>query len=94
MTYDVKSSKFYKDKGCYRFTVQNKYKDKIEIYYFLAFNEDWTKLDYSWRVPGNIVEKNNFEVGLSNTYRFNIDSMEKYDITNVLKDIFKNIMKT
>lgn len=83
--YDVKSSKF--DGMKWHFNAGNKHKDEIEIYYFLAFNEDWTKLEYVWRVPGEIVEKDYFYVGLKNSgWEFTIDDMEKYDITCKFKD--------
>lgn len=87
MTYDVKSSKFY-TKGCYLFTIYNKYKCEIEIFYLLAFNKDYTELEYAWRVPGDIIEKDWIIVGLSPNYKFNIEDMEQYNIT----DIFSNII--
>lgn len=80
-TYDVKSSKFY-DEGRYRFSIRNKYKEEIEIYYLLAFNKDWTKLEYVWRVPGEIVETNMFCVGMNPCYKFFVGNMDKYDITD------------
>lgn len=89
--YDVKSSKLIYDRECYNFGTNNKYKDEIEIYYFLAFNdENYKKLDYGWRVPGEIVEKDNFQVGLSSGYEFNIENMKEYDITDKFRDIIKS----
>lgn len=85
-TYDVKSSKFYK-KGYWSFGTNNKYKKEIEIYYFLAFNEDWTRLRYGWRVPGEIAGKDNFYIGLNPSYEFDLEDMEDYDITDKLRDI-------
>lgn len=84
-TYDVKSSKFYA-KGYCQFSIGNKYKEGIEIYYFLAFNEDWTKLLYAWRVPGEMVEKNSFYVGKFWS-KYNIKNMKEYDITERLRYI-------
>lgn len=84
--YDVKSSKLHYN-TFYQFITKNKYKEEIEIYYFLAFNEDWTKLDYGWRVPGEIVERDDFEIGLNSRYEFNIENMKQYDITNELRDV-------
>lgn len=88
MSYDVKSSKFY---GTYwSFGTNNKYKEKIEIYYFLAFNEDYTELKYVWRVSAwEIVEKDNFYVGLNYNYEFNVKNMKKYDITDKVRDVLK-----
>lgn len=85
-TFDVKSSKFYKE-GYWAFVANNKYKEDIEIYYFLAFNEDWTKLEYGWRVPGEVVEKDYFRIGLNTGYEFNIENMKEYNITDKFKDI-------
>lgn len=86
--YDVKSSKLYYGMY-YRFGTDNKYKEEIEIYYFLAFNKDYTKLDYIWRLDGEMVENRDFRIWLNNQPRtkFNVKSMRKYDITDKLKDI-------
>lgn len=84
-TYDVKSSRLIR--GIYwQFDTCNKYKEEIEIYYFLAFNEDYTKLEYAWRIPGEIVESDNFYIG---TYggKFNVGNMIEYEITDKLKKI-------
>lgn len=86
MNYDVKSSGL-RGKVCYAFNTGNKYKEEIELYYFLAFNKDYTKLDYGWRVPGEMVESSMFYVGLNYNYEFNIGNMEEYDITAKLRDV-------
>lgn len=86
--YDVKSAQL---RGTsYWFNTNNKYKEEIEIYYFLAFNKDWTKLDFGWRVPGEIVEKDGFYVGSSHIKyaEFDIYNMKEYDITDKLIKIF------
>lgn len=88
-SYDVKSSKFDTKKKCYVFGTNNVYREEIEIYYFLAFNENWTKLDYAWRIPGEIIEDNNFYVGLKRS-KFNIENMVEYDITDKVKDILRS----
>lgn len=88
-TYDVKSSKLHKDTH-YSFNTNNKHKDEIEIYYFLAFNEDYSKLEYAWRIPGEIVEKDYFRVGLNPDYEFDVEDMDKYDITEKIKEIIYN----
>lgn len=87
--YDVKSSGLHiKNGGIYWiFGTNNKHKDDIEIYYFLAFNEDYSELMRIWRVPGEIIEKNYFEVGLRHSYEFNIENMKEYDITNKIKEV-------
>jgi len=86
--YDVKSSMLHKDTH-YNFNINNKHKDEIEIYYFLAFNKDYTKSEYAWRIPGEIVEKDYFRVGLNPDYEFNVENMEEYDITDKIRDIVK-----
>jgi hypothetical protein len=84
LIYEVKSSKFYNG-GHWLFGTNNKYKTMIEIYYFLAFNSDWTKLVYAWRIPGKIVEKDSFLVRLDQNYEFNVENMKQYDITDIIK---------
>lgn len=85
--YDVKSSGLDFTGRFYLFHISNKHKDKIEIYYFLAFNKDYTKLEYGWRIPGDIVESNLFCVGLNFRYKFNIENMKQYDITDKLREV-------
>ena len=55
-------------------------REAIQWYYFAAFNEDYTQLLYIWRVPGEIIEKNNFIVGMYGG-EFNLENMKEYDIT-------------
>lgn len=85
-TYDVKSSALLEHKGWsfWHFGTSNKYKKAIEIYYFLAFNVDWTKLEHGWRVPGEIVENNDFHIGSKGE---GFENMKKYDYTNQFTDI-------
>lgn len=85
--YDVKSSKLRKT--FYNFNTRNKYRENIEIYYLLGFNGDYTKLEYGWRIPGEIVEKDYFIVGYNSRAEFNIINMEEYDITEELRDILR-----
>lgn len=84
LIYEVKSSKLHKN-TYYLFNTRNKYKEEIEIYYFLAFNDDYTKLEYAWIVPGELVENDNFSVGSSSYAEFNVENMNQYDITERLK---------
>lgn len=88
-SYDAKSSKLYRLRGEYwMFNIRNKYKEEIEYYYFGAFNEDYTKLMYVWRVPGEIIEKDYFVIGLNRNWEHNIENMKEYDITDKFKDIY------
>lgn len=84
--YEVKSSKLHRNMF-WAFATKNEYKEKIEIYYLLGFNKDYTKLKYVLRVPGEIVEKIMFHVGLNSRYEFNIENTKQYDITDKFKDI-------
>jgi hypothetical protein len=89
-TYDVKSSKLY-DGKYYRFKTRNKYRENIEIYYFLGFNENYKILQHVWRVPGEMVDGDNFYVrsefgGHSDSV--DIESMKEYEITEMIKEIF------
>lgn len=86
-TYDVKSARLLKNRKCYQFNANNERKEEIEIYYFLAFNLDWTKLEYAWRVPGEIVEKDRVLIGLNGNYEFNIENMKEYEITDKFREI-------
>jgi len=88
MNYDVKSSRLIEHHGSlyYQFGTDNKHKDDIEIYYFLAFNEDYTKLKYAWRVPGEIVENSMFYIGTSWS-KFNIENMKEYEIADKINKI-------
>lgn len=85
MNYDVKSSKY--DGTKYAFSTENKCKDRIDIYYFLAFNEDWTILEYAWRVPGEIVDSSSFYIGNGKNGGKCIENMKQYDITDKLNTV-------
>lgn len=85
-TYDVKSSGLHSDTQ-YIFGTNNKHKDEIEIYYLLGFNKDYTKLDYGWRIPGELAEKDLFEIGLKFRAKFTVRNMKEYDITDILRKI-------
>lgn len=51
-------------------------------------NEDYTKLEYVWRIPGEIAEKGQFIVGLNSWSRtkFTVDNKE-YDIIDKLIEV-------
>jgi hypothetical protein len=90
-TYDVKSApKAYKG-PYYNFVIKNKLREEIKIYYLLAFNEDWTKLNHVWRIPGEIVEKDNFYIGIYGG-EFNIENMEEYEITDRFRNVFNELL--
>lgn len=87
--YDVKTAELsYKCK----FNLLNENIDNIEYLYCLAFNEDFSKLLYAWRIPiSDFMEKmgNNITIGIKNTYTFNIENMKKYEITEKIMLIFE-----
>lgn len=95
LKYDVKSSGLHiADNGWlyWKFDTNNKYKDKIEIYYFIAFNEDYSELMYVWRVSAwEVIEKEHFYVGANNWSRreFTVENMKEYDITEKFKDVLR-----
>lgn len=84
--YEVKGSKLYNDMH-WSFGTNNKFRDDIEIYYFLAFNKDWTKLDYAWRIPGELIDSDIFNVWLEGDYKFTVDNMERYNITDEITEV-------
>ena len=97
-TYEVKSSRLRiigKWNG-WTFGTKNHDKDDdieaIQWYYFAAFNKDYTELFHMWRVPGEIVEKRNFIVGIYGG-EFAVDNMTKYDITDKFKDVLSKNKK-
>lgn len=89
--YDVKRSKLIEYNGYtyYHFNTRNKDKDDdkeaIQWYYFVALNDD-DSIRYLWKVPGEIVENNNFNVWLNSwcRSRFTVENMKEYDITDKL----------
>jgi len=86
--YDAKSSKLY-DGGYYSFNTRNKHREEIEYYYFGAFSKNWEELEYAWRVPGEMVDKDYFVVGMTKNWEHNIHNMKKYDIIDTLKGLYK-----
>jgi hypothetical protein len=96
-TYDVKTSKLLEGKY-WLFHATNKYKEEIEIYYLLAFNEDWTKLEHAWRLSGEMVDVVSFSINKfltpkSRSYR-NVEGMKEYEITDRLTPILNSILKS
>lgn len=79
--YDVKSSSLLEHKGWlfWLFNIKDKDIGNIDIYYCLAFNEDYTKLIYAWRIPGKMIKKD-FYVSLSSAK----SDMKEYEITDKL----------
>jgi hypothetical protein len=94
MTYEVKSSKFYTELNSWIFGTKNRDKsdnvEAIQWWYFIAFNEDYTKLLYLWRVPGELIETDTIIIGKSNRHKFNLENMEKYNITDKIMKILAN----
>lgn len=81
-TYDVKSAKLGKG-DLWIFSIDNKYKEDIEWFYLLAFNDDYTILMHVWRLPGDIIENNYFVIGMySGKGKFNVKNMVKYEVTD------------
>ncbi len=90
--YEVKSSGLLEHKGWvfWKFGTENKDKDDnieaIQWYYLIAFNKDYTKILYVWRIPGEIMEKHIIMVSAyGSNSEFNVSNMTEYDITDDLK---------
>lgn len=92
--YDVKSSKLGNDRDCWNFHILNVSKEEIEWYYLLAFNEDYSELLRAWRIPAwdfmESIGKCRILIGINNNYRYNIENMKQYEITDRLLPVFKN----
>lgn len=89
--YDVKSSKFGDtNRGCL-FNTRNEYKEDIEIYYFLAFDEDFTELMYAWKVTGlKAANENWFYIGTTYMSEFNIYNMKDCEITDKIREVLNS----
>lgn len=93
-TYDVKSSKLIRKERrmFWQWSTNNKYKEEIEIYYLLGFNEDWTKLEYVWRVFGEMIDSSSFyirkDLPIKGGSRY-VGSMKEYDITDKIREILR-----
>lgn len=86
-TYDVKGARLRKG-GLWIFVIEGKYKEEIEWFYLLAFNENYTRLMHVWRLPGDIIETNYLTIGMRpGKSKFNIENMREYEITDKFKEI-------
>lgn len=92
--YDVKTSGFRSERGSLTFKLQNVNIDEIEWFYLLAFNEDFTKLLYAWRIPIyeliEVIEKGYLLIGLTSRSKYTIEDMNMYEITEKIRPIFEN----
>lgn len=75
--YEAKSSRLYED-GYWYFKTNN---EETDWYYLGAFNEDYTKLLHVWLIPWDF-PGNFMKVGVSNDYKYNVENMEEYEITD------------
>jgi len=90
--YDVKSSALYID--YWQFNLSNSRRDDIEWFYLLGFNEDYSELQYAWRIPLlNFKDKYSIKIGISNDYAYNIENMKEYEITEKFKNIDFHFLK-
>ncbi len=87
--YDVKTSGLHTDYWKFDFT--NICINKIEWFYLIAFDRDYTTVVYVWRVPkSKFIEdakKDFIDVGPKKMY--DIENMRQYDITEKVIPIFK-----
>lgn len=90
--YDVKSSALGKERNRWHYGTNNKYKDKIEIYYLLAFNEDYSELMYAWRMTNwEVIDIGDLYIGMNSIHnrKRTVENMKEYDITDKIRDILK-----
>ena len=91
LNYDVKTAYF--NGSCWHLQLKNVNRDIIEWFYLLAFNKDFTKLLFAWRIHasdiiGNI-EIGEIYIGLNDGYTNNLENMKKYEITDKIKCVFE-----
>lgn len=71
------------------FVLDNSEKDKIDWFYLLAFNEDYSEILHVWRIPTwdfmMYLEKGRFWVCMDL-----IDKMKRYEITERFIPVFEN----
>lgn len=81
--YDVKSSslRHYRGDDYYGFNLDKA--GKVDFYYLLAFNENYTELEHVWRIPCNYTEKIHLDIKLKD-----IPNMKNYEITEKFKKAF------
>ena len=89
--YDVKTSYF--DGVYWTFILKNINIDKIEWFYLLAFNNDFTKLLFTWRIHASDlvedIEKGYIQIGYKSNYLNNIENLREYEITEKIKQVFE-----
>ena len=85
--YDVKTSYFI-NSLFWRFHLDSVGIDEIEWFYLLAFNEDYTKLLFAWRIPAldlvEYIEKGQIRIGASN-----LENLREYEITEKIKRVYE-----
>ncbi len=94
--YDVKTSYF---NGSYwLFNFRNIDIDKIEWFYLLAFNKDFTKLLFAWRIPSSDlmedIEKGYIIIGAYKNYAHNLENLKEYEITEKIKCVFEKLQNS
>lgn len=84
-TYDAKSTALVY--GHWQFRLASLYRKDIEWFYLGAFSKDYKKLLHVWRIPGNFIDGDYIKIGICSNYRYNIENMEEFEITDKFKDI-------
>lgn len=62
----------------------------VHFYYLGAFNKDYSELQHVWRIPGDFSIKRHINIGIYSSCIYNIENMEKYEITPEFIEIFDN----
>lgn len=76
--YEVKSSRLHEEEYWF-FRINN---EETEWYYLGAFNENYTRLLHVWIIPWDFTDRNFIRIGISKGYKYNIENMKEYEITN------------
>lgn len=91
VNYDAKTASF--DGSHWHFALQNDNIDEIEWFYLLAFDKDYTKLPFAWRIPAldlmRDIDKGFIHIGLNDDYNNNLENLKEYEITGKIKPIFE-----
>ncbi len=79
--YNAKSSGLV-DGRYWVYNMDSIYRYKTEWFYLGGFDKDYKNLLHVWRIHVDFIDGNSLIIGLDNNYRFNIENMKEYEITD------------
>lgn len=60
----------------------------------MAFNEDYSKLEYAWRITSfDFSDEESLIIGVNSDYNHNVENMREFEITEKIKFIFNNWLR-